>query len=56
MSAPFTRIRILAVAAIVVLGATLSGCTGGGGDAGADRSQQQSEELRDRLNTTQIDR
>lgn len=52
----FTGFRILAAAALVILGATLAGCTRGSGDPGVDRSQQQSEELRERISTTQIDR
>ena len=56
MSAAIKRLRILATAAIVVLGTALAGCTGGTGDTGADRTSQQSEELKDRITTTQIDR
>ena len=56
MSESYARFRILAAAAIIIVGTTLAGCTGSAGDPGADRSKQQSEELRDRINTTQIDR
>ena len=56
MSAASSRFRLLVTVAILSLGATLAGCTGSGGDPGADRSQQQSQELRDRISTTQTDR
>lgn len=56
MSAKFTHYRILGIVVIFSLGAILAGCSPYTGDAGAKRTQQQTEELRDRINTTQIDR
>ena len=52
-------IAIILVGAMVLavdLGLLLAGCSGNAGDSGADRSQQQSKELRARISTTQIDR
>ncbi len=56
MSAIIARYRILGTVLILSLGTILAGCTGYGDDPGAKRTQQQSEELRGRINTTQIDR
>jgi hypothetical protein len=56
MSELSARFRVLATALIISLGVILAGCSGGGGDPGAERSQQQSEQLQDRIKTTQIDR
>jgi len=56
MSAKFARYRILAMVVVFSLGTILAGCSPYAGDPGAKRSQQQTEELRDRINTTQIDR
>ncbi len=55
-SVKFAHYRILAAVMIFSLGTILAGCSPYDGDPGANRSQQQSEELRDRINTTQIDR
>jgi hypothetical protein len=57
-SVEFARFRILAAAAVVVfpLGTILAGCSPSDGETGAKRSQSQAEELRNRINTTQIDR
>ena len=38
------------------VGVILSGCGRYTADSGADRTQKQSEELRNRINTTQVDR
>lgn len=56
MSATIARYRILGTVVIFSLGLMLAGCSGNAGDPGAERSQQQSKELRDRVNSTQIDR
>ncbi len=56
MSARITRYRILGMVVIFSLGSMLAGCSGNAGDSGAERSQQQTKELRDRMSTTQIDR
>lgn len=56
MSAASKPIRILALAALLALGVNLTGCTSYSGDEGAERTQEQSEMLRDRISTTQIDR
>jgi hypothetical protein len=50
------RFRTLTTVLIFSAGVILAGCSGGGGDPGADRSQQQSEQLQNRIKTTQIDR
>ena len=55
MSVNFSSIRVYGLAIAMSLGALLAGC-GQSSDPGAERSQQQSEQLRDRINTTQIDR
>ncbi len=56
MSGYLVRFRVLAVAVVFSAGALLAGCSGGAGDPGADRTQQQSEQLQKRIRTTQIDR
>ena len=56
MSGFFIRIQVLAVAVVLSAGALLAGCSGDMGDPGADRTQQQSEQLQNRIKTTQIDR
>ncbi len=56
MSATFARYRILGIVVIFSLGTIVAGCSGDMGDTGATRTQQQAEELRNRINTTQIDR
>ena len=57
MSVTFARIRFLAVVVVFATGSMVAGCSGGGKmDAGAKRTQQQSEELQNRIMTTQIDR
>jgi hypothetical protein len=56
MSVKFARIRILAVVVVFATGAIVAGCSGGKIDEGAKRTQQQSEELQNRIMTTQIDR
>ncbi len=56
MSAKFSHYRTLGVVVIFSLGAILAGCSPFDGDPGAKRSQQQAEELRNRIKTTQIDR
>lgn len=56
MSAKFARNRVLALLLIASIGAVLAACSGGKPDENKQRSQQQSEELRDRIMTTQIDR
>jgi len=57
MSFTFARIRILAVVVVFAAVSMVAGCSGGGKmDAGAKRTQQQSEELQNRIMTTQIDR
>lgn len=56
VSVKFAHYRILAAVVIFSLGTVLAGCSPYTGDAGAKRSQQQTEELRNRINTTQIDR
>jgi len=56
MLATFTRIRILAIAAVFSIGASVTGCSDYKADDGAKRTQQQSEELDNRIMTTQIDR
>lgn len=38
------------------MSAIVTGCSRDKGDAGAKRSQQQSEQLQNRIKTTQIDR
>jgi outer membrane biogenesis lipoprotein LolB len=44
------------MAVLFSAGALLTGCSSDTGDRGADRTQQQSEQLQDRIKTTQIDR
>jgi len=56
MSQFFAHFRILAATVVFSVGVMLAGCSGGTGDPGADRSQQQSKQLQDRINTTQVDR
>lgn len=56
MLATFARIRILAIAAVFSIGAGVTGCSDYKVDDGAKRTQQQSEELDNRIMTTQIDR
>ena len=56
MSELYARFRILASALIFSVGVLVAGCSGDTGDPGADRSQQQSEQLQNRIKTTQIDR
>ncbi|GMQ96069.1 MAG: hypothetical protein BMS9Abin14_568 [Gammaproteobacteria bacterium] len=56
MSAIIARYRILGTVLILSLGTILAGCTGYENDPGAKRTQQQSDVLRDRINTTQNDR
>jgi hypothetical protein len=56
VSVKSAHLRILATVVIFSLGTILAGCSPYDGDAGAKRTQQQTEELRDRINTTQIDR
>ena len=56
MSGFFLRTRVLAVAVGFSASALLAGCSGDMGDPGADRTQQQSKQLQNRINTTQIDR
>ena len=56
MSEFIARFRVLAAAVVFSASALVAGCSGDGGDPGADRSQQQSEQLQDRIKTTQIDR
>ena len=56
MSAIFARYRIFATVVVFSLGTILAGCSPYAGDPGAKRSQQQTEDLRNRINTTQIDR
>ena len=56
MSEKSSRKRLLELLVIASLGAVLAACTGGGLDEDKQRSQQQSEELRDRIMTTQVDR
>lgn len=56
MKATNTRFRILGLIVTFSLGTLLIGCSPYGGDAGAERSQQQSEVLQDRIKSTQIDR
>ena len=56
MSAISTCYRILGILVIFSLGTLLAGCSGEMSDPGAKRSQHQSEELRARINTTQVDR
>ena len=56
MSTIIARYRILGVLVIFSLASILAGCSGYSGDPGADRSQQQSQELQNRIKTTQVDR
>ncbi len=56
MTELYARFRILATALIFSAGIIVAGCSGDTGDPGADRSQQQSEQLQNRIKTTQIDR
>jgi hypothetical protein len=56
MSEFSARFRILAMAVVFSMVAIVAGCSGDTGDRGADRSQQQSEQLQNRIMTTQIDR
>ncbi len=56
MSVKFAHYRILAALVFFSMGTILAGCSPYDGDSGAKRSQQQAEELRNRINTTQIDR
>jgi hypothetical protein len=41
---------------VFTLGVVVAGCSPYQGDSGAKRSQQQSEELQNRIKTTQADR
>ena len=52
----FAHCRILAAVVVLSLGTILAGCSAYEGDPGAKRTQQQTEELRSRITTTQIDR
>ncbi len=56
MSELSSRFRTLTTALVFSAGIIVAGCSGDAGDRGADRSQQQSEQLQDRIKTTQIDR
>lgn len=56
MSSVPAHCRILGAVAIIALVALGVGCSRYQGDAGATRSQQQSEELQNRIKTTQVDR
>lgn len=56
MSAALSRFRVLAIAAVLSAGTLLGACSSYSGDSGADRSEQQSQDLRNRITTTQIDR
>ncbi len=56
MSAKIARYRVLGMVVIFSLGTILAGCSGDMGEPGAKRTQQQSKELRNRINTTQVDR
>ena len=56
MSALCSRCRILGAAAIIALLAVNIGCSRYEGDPGASRTQQQSEDLQNRIRTTQVDR
>jgi hypothetical protein len=56
MSKFTVRLQLLGMVVILCLGALLAGCSRYTGDAGADRSRQQSQELRERIRTTQVDR
>ena len=56
MSELSSRFRTLTTALVFSAGVIVAGCSGDAGDRGADRSQQQSEQLQDRIKTTQIDR
>ena len=56
MSAIIARYRILGIVVIFSLGTVLAGCSPYAGDPGAKRTQQQTDDLRNRIKTTQIDR
>lgn len=56
MSPVIALFRSLGIVLILSLSFVLAGCTGDMDDPGAKRTQLQAEELRDRINTTQIDR
>lgn len=57
MSVIFARFRALAIVAVFAISSMVAGCSNGGKvDEGAKRTQQQSEELQNRIMTTQIDR
>ena len=56
MSATLARNRILGMVLLMALGVVISGCSGDTGDPGAKRTQQQSEQLQNRIKTTQVDR
>ena len=56
MSTIVARYRILGVLVFFFLGTLLVGCSGYSEDPGANRSQQQSEQLQNRIKTTQVDR
>ena len=56
MPVKLARYRILGLVMMFSLGTLLAGCGSYMGDPGAERTQQQSEELQDRIRTTQIDR
>ena len=56
MSEKSARKRLLELLVIASLGAVLVACTGGPLDEDKKRTQQQSQELRDRIMTTQVDR
>ena len=57
MSVIFARFRALAIVAVFATSSMVAGCSSGGKvDEGAKRTQQQSEELQNRIMTTQIDR
>lgn len=56
MPAMSVRCRILGAAAIIALLAFTGACSRYQGDAGANRTQKQSEELQNRIKTTQVDR
>ena len=56
MSEFYARFRILAMAVVFSVGTLVAGCSEYEGDAGADRTEQQSGQLQNRIKTTQIDR
>ena len=56
MSNNLSPLRALGIALVFSMATVLAGCDGYTGDAGAERTEQESQMLRDRLRQVQADR